>query len=90
MQFEKFYNNPVGDVDVLEADDEDLDLEAAHDAANKIDERRREEEESRLADLVAEQERIDKEDLDRLYNDKDVMGDIFPHSRKLRGLEDKD
>ena len=89
MQFEKLYNNQVGDVDVLEVDDEDLDLEAAHEAANKIDESRREEEESRLAELSSKQGSLSEEELDHLYNDKDVMGDIFPYSRKLRGLDDK-
>lgn len=86
MPFEKFYDHSVGDIDVLEEESaEELDLEAAHSEADRLLERQREAEEKRLADLADTKEQEDQEELDRLYGDKDVMADIFPHNRNLRG-----
>lgn len=57
-------------------------LQAGHAKADKILEKQAKEALDQEADRYAEEERLAKEerqkDLDDLYGDKDVMGDIFP------------
>lgn len=57
-------------------------LQTGHTKADKILEQREKEALEKEVDRYAEEERLAKEerqkDLDELYGDKDVMGDIFP------------